>query len=152
MAAGARLVCGAGVQRMQRAEGAWRVDTEAGSFVAPIVINAAGAWCDELARLAGVAPVGLVPKRRTAFTTARIAEQRSAPPAVRAMAHALAAGIVAFCIAGTFLTQGFTWPLYILLALCVAISHFAKGLSRNATTDPKATGAKSPFPKENGHF
>nr|WP_315491559.1 FAD-binding oxidoreductase [uncultured Rhodoferax sp.] len=67
-AVGAQLVCGAGVQRMQRAEGAWRVDTEAGSFVAPIVINAAGAWCDELARLAGVAPVGLVPKRRTAFT------------------------------------------------------------------------------------
>jgi D-arginine dehydrogenase len=67
-AAGAQLVCGAGVQRMQRAEGAWRVDTDAGSFVAPIVINAAGAWCDELARLAGVAPVGLVPKRRTAFT------------------------------------------------------------------------------------
>ena len=50
---------------------------------------------------------------RTAFITARIAEERSAPPAVRAMAHALAAGIVAFCIAGTFLTQGFTWPLYI---------------------------------------
>lgn len=67
-AAGAQLVCSAGVQRMQRAAGAWRVDTEAGSFVAPIVINAAGAWCDELARLAGVAPVGLVPKRRTAFT------------------------------------------------------------------------------------
>lgn len=68
-AAGAQLVCGAGVQRLQREAGAWRVDTEAGSFVAPIVINAAGAWCDELARLAGVAPVGLVPKRRTAFTT-----------------------------------------------------------------------------------
>lgn len=68
-AAGAQLVCGAEVQHMQHEAGAWRVDTEAGSFVAPIVINAAGAWCDELARLAGVAPVGLVPKRRTAFTT-----------------------------------------------------------------------------------
>ncbi|QTN26541.1 FAD-binding oxidoreductase [Rhodoferax sp. AJA081-3] len=68
-AAGAQLVCGAGVQRMQREAGAWRVDTEAGSFSAPIVINAAGAWCDALAQLAGVAPIGLVPKRRTAFTT-----------------------------------------------------------------------------------
>lgn len=68
-AAGAQLVCGAEVQHMQREAGAWRVDTEAGSFSAPIVINAAGAWCDVLARLAGVAPVGLVPKRRTAFTT-----------------------------------------------------------------------------------
>ncbi len=68
-AAGAQLVCGAEVQRMQRESGAWHVDTTAGSFCAPIVINAAGAWCDEVARLAGVAPVGLVPKRRTAFTT-----------------------------------------------------------------------------------
>lgn len=83
---------------------------------------------------------------RTAFTTARIVEQRSAPPSVRAMAHALAAGVVAFCIAGTFLTQGFTWPLYILLALCVAVSHFANGLSRNATADPRMTGTRSAFP------
>jgi D-arginine dehydrogenase len=34
-----------------------------------LLINAAGAWCDEVATLAGVAPVGLVPKRRTAFTS-----------------------------------------------------------------------------------
>ncbi len=68
-AVGAQLVCGAGVQRMQRESGVWRVDTEAGSFSAPVVINAAGAWGDELARLAGVATIGLVPKRRTAFTT-----------------------------------------------------------------------------------
>ncbi len=69
-AAGAQLVCGAGVQHIQReAHGGWRVDTASGSFCAPVVVNAAGAWCDELARLAGVAPVGLVPKRRTAFTT-----------------------------------------------------------------------------------
>ena len=69
-AAGAQLVCGAGVQRLWRASGGgWRVDTAAGSFCAPIVVNAAGAWCDELAQLAGVATVGLVPKRRTAFTT-----------------------------------------------------------------------------------
>jgi len=69
-AAGAQLVCGAGVQRIGReAGGGWRVDTAAGSFLAPTVVNATGAWCDELAQLAGVAPVGLVPKRRTAFTT-----------------------------------------------------------------------------------
>jgi D-arginine dehydrogenase len=34
----------------------------------PVVINAAGAWADAVAGLAGVAQVGLVPKRRTAFT------------------------------------------------------------------------------------
>jgi len=68
-AAGAQLVCGAGVQHLQREPGGWRVDTAAGSFLAPVLINAAGAWCDEVAQLASVTPVGLVPRRRTAFTT-----------------------------------------------------------------------------------
>jgi D-arginine dehydrogenase len=68
-AAGAQLVCDAGARSIQREPGGWRVDTPAGSFFAPILVNAAGAWCDELAQLAGVAPVGLVPKRRTAFTS-----------------------------------------------------------------------------------
>jgi len=49
--------------------GLWRVTTAAASsFEAPVLINAAGAWADEMARLAGARPVGLVPKRRTAFT------------------------------------------------------------------------------------
>ena len=62
-------------------------------------------------------------------------ETRSAqtPTSVRQMALALLSGIVAFCVAGTFLTQGFTWPLYILVALCAATSQFAKANLRNAT-------------------
>lgn len=47
-------------------QGRWFVDTAAGTLSAPVVINAAGAWGDEIARLAGVAPVGLEPRRRTA--------------------------------------------------------------------------------------
>lgn len=44
----------------------WRVETESGdSFEAPILINAAGAWADRLAGLAGVRPLGLTPLRRT---------------------------------------------------------------------------------------
>lgn len=49
-------------------DGHWAAQTLQGSFRAPVVVNAAGAWCDEIARLAGVRTVGLVPKRRTAFT------------------------------------------------------------------------------------
>jgi D-arginine dehydrogenase len=45
----------------------WVVETSQGSFQAPALINAAGAWCDQLARLAGVQPLGLQPKRRAAF-------------------------------------------------------------------------------------
>jgi D-arginine dehydrogenase len=67
-AAGAQLVCDAGVTHIARAPGGWLVTTPAGEFFAPVLVNAAGAWCDELALLAGVAPIGLSPKRRTAFT------------------------------------------------------------------------------------
>lgn len=67
-AAGTQLVCDAGVERISHDGQAWCVETPAGSFSAPVLVNAAGAWCDELAQLAGVKPVGLVPMRRTAFT------------------------------------------------------------------------------------
>ena len=67
-ARGGTLVTGAEVTRLARADGRWTAETTAGSFTAPVVVNAAGAWADVIARLAGVTPVGLVPKRRTAFT------------------------------------------------------------------------------------
>ncbi|BEV14449.1 FAD-binding oxidoreductase [Herbaspirillum sp. DW155] len=73
-AAGARVVCGAEVQSLQYADepgqGTWRVQTTQGEMLAGVVINAAGAWADEIGRLAGAAPIGLVPKRRSAFTFA----------------------------------------------------------------------------------
>ena len=46
----------------------WRIETRSGTVEARIVVNAAGAWADELAAMAGAEKVGLVPKRRTAFT------------------------------------------------------------------------------------
>jgi D-arginine dehydrogenase len=67
-ARGGRVVTDAEVTALVRRGGRWHATTRAGEFSAPVVINAAGAWCDALARLAGVRPVGLVPKRRTAFT------------------------------------------------------------------------------------
>lgn len=67
--AGGTLVCDAEVLAIERRDGLWRVRTAAGAeYTAPVLINAAGAWCDAVAQLAGVAPIGLVPKRRTAFT------------------------------------------------------------------------------------
>ncbi|CCQ11999.1 Membrane protein SypL involved in exopolysaccharide production [Pseudoalteromonas luteoviolacea B = ATCC 29581] len=35
--------------------------------------------------------------------------------------HSLRAGLLAFCVGGTFLTQAFTWPLYIILSLSIAV-------------------------------
>lgn len=44
----------------------WRVTTESGEvYEAPILVNAAGAWADRVAGLAGVRPLGLTPLRRT---------------------------------------------------------------------------------------
>lgn len=65
-----RIVTDADVRALNRAGDAWNVTTSAGEFTAPIIVNAAGAWCDVVARLAGLPPIGLVPKRRTALIIA----------------------------------------------------------------------------------
>jgi D-arginine dehydrogenase len=62
---GGRLVTGARVTGLTRRDGLWTAETAAGRFSAPVVVNAAGAWADTIAETAGVATVGLVPKRRT---------------------------------------------------------------------------------------
>ena len=69
-AAGGELRTNAEVREIRRDAGRWRVGTSAGEFEAPVLINAAGAWCDRIAALAGVAPIGLQPRRRAAFVFA----------------------------------------------------------------------------------
>ncbi|AXL53655.1 FAD-dependent oxidoreductase [Paraburkholderia caffeinilytica] len=64
---GAQVVTDARVSSIERMNGQWSVKTGAGDFCAPVIVNAAGAWGDEIAAMAGVAPLGLMPKRRTAF-------------------------------------------------------------------------------------
>jgi D-arginine dehydrogenase len=71
---GAVVELGRGVEELQRTPGGWRVVAGGHDYRTRAVVNAAGAWCDEIARLAGVTAVGLVPKRRTAFTFAAPAE------------------------------------------------------------------------------
>jgi D-arginine dehydrogenase len=63
------LATGQRVAAIEHRAGAWRVISQAGeTWSAPILVNAAGAWADEVARLAGAAPLGLEPKRRTIIT------------------------------------------------------------------------------------
>ena len=66
-AAGGRLLTRAEARTIQRDGDGWIVDTPAGTFAAPMVVNAAGAWADAVARLADVRPLGLEPRRRTAL-------------------------------------------------------------------------------------
>jgi D-arginine dehydrogenase len=66
-AAGGTLALRSRAGRIWREAGAWHAETSDGSvFAAPVVVNAAGAWGDAVARLAGLDPIGLQPKRRTA--------------------------------------------------------------------------------------
>jgi D-arginine dehydrogenase len=69
-ARGARVVIDAGVTAIEHKSERWRVTTPAGTFAAPVIVNAAGAWADAVADMAGLPTLGLVPKRRTAFTVA----------------------------------------------------------------------------------
>ena len=67
-ARGGAVVTRAEVRGLQAGPAGWLAETTAGNFTAPVVVNAAGAWCDEIAVMAGAQPVGLVAKRRTAIT------------------------------------------------------------------------------------
>ena len=49
----------------ERVDGGWRIETPAGPLTAGILVDAAGAWADEVARRAGANPLGLQPMRRS---------------------------------------------------------------------------------------
>lgn len=73
---GAELRCRARVLRAERGGGEWTLSLgEADEIRAAVLVDAAGAWADELAALAGARPRGIVPLRRT------VAQVRTDPPA-----------------------------------------------------------------------
>ena len=65
--AGGRVVCHADVTALTYQNGQWQVQAGGKRYEAPIVVNAAGAWVDVIAKLAAVQPLGLQPKRRSAM-------------------------------------------------------------------------------------
>jgi len=66
---GGELLPGGRASSVEHANGLWTVTTGNGaSCSAPIVVNAAGSWADQVARMAGVQALGLEPKRRTIIT------------------------------------------------------------------------------------
>ncbi len=63
---GVTVACRARVAAIARGDGVWTITSERGEvWRAATIINAAGAWADEVATLARVRPIGIVPKRRT---------------------------------------------------------------------------------------
>ena len=65
--AGGAVVCDAAVSALHRKGGRWHVQAGNGTWEAPVVLNASGAWADVVAQLAGVRPIGLQPRRRSAL-------------------------------------------------------------------------------------
>ncbi|MFD2206970.1 NAD(P)/FAD-dependent oxidoreductase [Kiloniella antarctica] len=61
-----KIVTNAPAQKISRIKGVWQVETSVGTFEAKVLINAAGAWADEVASMARVQQVGLTPMRRSA--------------------------------------------------------------------------------------
>ena len=68
-AAGATLFNNAPVEQVERRADKWCVTLPEATATAPVLINAAGAWADQVAALCGADPVGLQPRRRTALLT-----------------------------------------------------------------------------------
>lgn len=65
-AAGSEVRLGTRIAGIDQRGDLWRLRTEAGATLeAPVLVNAAGAWADRVAGMAGVAPLGLQPMRRT---------------------------------------------------------------------------------------
>ena len=73
--AGAELRCRTSLERAEREGAGWRLSLGRGADTrTSVLVDAAGAWADSVARLAGVHPLGIVPLRRT------VAQLRTAPP------------------------------------------------------------------------
>jgi D-arginine dehydrogenase len=64
---GAVIHTGSPASSIERGNGGWVVRSADLEVTAAAVVNASGAWADHVAELAGVAPLGMQPMRRTAF-------------------------------------------------------------------------------------
>jgi D-arginine dehydrogenase len=70
LSAGVDIITGARVHSAQRVGSGWQVGAGMEAFGAGVLVNAAGAWADELAVISGVEKLGLQPYRRTAAIAA----------------------------------------------------------------------------------
>lgn len=66
-ARGGTLLCSAPVSALASGNGTWTVKAGNATHRCRTIINAAGAWADQIGKMAGLSPIGLVAKRRTAI-------------------------------------------------------------------------------------
>lgn len=63
---GGEVLTGSPVTIAAQDSGGWTVTGGGEEIGAPVIVNAAGAWADEVAAMAGLPPIGLTPMRRSA--------------------------------------------------------------------------------------
>jgi D-arginine dehydrogenase len=63
---GGMLLTSIDITTIQRNEKGWLIEMKDRSITSPVLVNAAGAWADEIAQMAGVGAIGMEPRRRTA--------------------------------------------------------------------------------------
>jgi D-arginine dehydrogenase len=63
---GGRTVTGTAVTGLKHDKGFWHVTTPTGAWHTKVIVNAAGAWADTVAQMAGLPPIGITPMRRSA--------------------------------------------------------------------------------------
>ena len=79
--AGADLLLRAGLRSARREGGDWQIETEAGNFTVGVIVDAAGAWADQVAKICGAKPLGIQPYQRT------LVQLRTDPGAPEDMPH-----------------------------------------------------------------
>ena len=62
---GSKLLCSVQYQAARRQDNIWHITTNKGEHSADIIINAAGAWADDVAIKSNIKPIGITPYRRT---------------------------------------------------------------------------------------
>lgn len=67
-ARGARIAGGAPVTAIERSNGGWRIEAGGERITAALIVNAAGAWADQVAEMAGIESLGITPLARTVAT------------------------------------------------------------------------------------
>lgn len=61
----AEIITNAPVTAITNTQDGWRIESSSGTYFARVLVNASGAWADRIAVLAGIAPLGFQPMRRS---------------------------------------------------------------------------------------
>jgi probable O-glycosylation ligase (exosortase A-associated) len=90
--------------------------------------------------------MAVVAVTRTSLTSLRYFRAPDADPRMRTTSLALVACLAGFCVSGTFLTQGLTWPFYVLAGLTVAMRRLRE-TEQSGQSEEQDARSRQPTPR-----